>query len=149
MPKDDQQSAFWYRQAAEQGEWRAQSLLAGKFDGEGVQRTRSKRNSGCCSRIEGRCQRCEFAETLLSEPLHHDSAPKLAAAREWKPKIHVLRLSPSSQSLNWRHHDLVPVRLETTRSTGSGFFATSDRIVTNHHVTDGCTRLTVLASPPG
>lgn len=149
VPKDDQQSAFWYRQAAEQGEWRAQSLLAGKYlMGEGVPRDAQQAYFWlllAASRADANAASLRDSVERTLSPRQRAEAQ--AAAREWKPKIRAQVEPFKSVAGTGATTTPVPVRLETTRSTGSGFFATSDRIVTNHHVTDGCTRLTVLGQP--
>lgn len=151
VPKDEQLAASWYKKAAERGNAQAQLLLAVMYNrGTGVPKDDQRAYfwmlisaaGGNQNAIEGR----DIYERSLT-PEQRNGAQ--AAARDWKPvksshpgeqaggssaSEEAISPTPGQGGLGSRTH---------ADSTGSGFRVARGAIVTNHHVVNGCSRLSV------
>ena len=148
VPKDDQQAAFWYGKAADQGEPGAQLLLAWRYWlGEGVPMDpqqayfwlllSSTRGDATAAKVR------ELRDAIEQGLTPQQRSRAQAAAREWKPKApgpvqeFAANVAPEATAAP------PPTHREALSSTGTGFFVSAERVVTNNHVIEGCTRLRV------
>ena len=145
VPKDDQQAVVWYRKAAEQGQAEAQSNLGLMYaNGRGVPKDDQLAYFwSLLASVEGEAISIRNRSLFGQRVSASQRAAAQTDAREWKPKAaapvrflatnRVPSVAPTS----------MPTQREAANSTGSGFCVASARVVTNHHVTQGCTRLRV------
>lgn len=152
VAQDDQQAALWFFKAAESGDADGQVTIGHMYRyGKGVPRDTQQAYfwyllASAQSNELGEKGRTEVA--LLLTPQQRGSAQ--SAASGWKPQT-----SASARASQVAPTSPAPSRegLNDPSSTGSGFYVSGARIITNHHVVDGCRRLqvgsaiaTVLAS---
>ena len=149
--KDDQQAAMWYRKAAEQGDPFAQADLGVVYAmGRGVPKDYQQAYFwSLLAAAHGDGKVAESRDSIERDLTPQQRAEAQAAARVWKPTT-VAAASPSVPSRSARASDSrQSARSDAPGSTGSGFFVTGDRVVTNNHVTEGCTRLRVGGKSAG
>lgn len=160
VPKDYRQAVYWYRHAANQGDSRAQALLASMYDtGFGVAEDRqlayfwallaSAKGFGPDASGSTSIVLVKFLDSLEAKLTAAQRDEVQAVARTWKPTASAPADDfPASRVPDSRSRAAQAPR-ETLKSTGTGFFVSGDRVVTNNHVTEGCTKLRVAGDSGG
>lgn len=152
VPRDDQQSTFWYLKAANQGNTYAQSVLAGVF-GLGLGVTKDLQQGYFWSLLAS--AKGDKNATTLRDKLEEMLTPQQKAsaqaqARNWKPMPASGSSPPSSrdsESASPANPHLNRQTRVSPTSTGSGFIVARGLIVTNHHVVNNCSRMSVNGTP--
>jgi uncharacterized protein len=151
VPKDHQHALVWFRKAAEQGHAPAQAGLAGSYMfGAGAPKDEQQAYFWLLlASAQGHKAAKESMEFLEPQLTAAQRAAAQAAARNWRPVIASAGGSvpaapnPFSQPPN----QTLP-RPAGLASTGTGFTVTSNRVVTNAHVVEGCGRLELAGNGP-
>jgi len=149
VPKDDREAVKWYRRAAEQGDTNAQLMLGLMYHlGQGVPQDYVQAHlwfnlAAAQGYSEAGANRDRV--TNLMTPAQVAEAQRLA--REWRPRPE----TSSGPDGPMRTGDgLRGPTLRTVQSTGTGFMISRDgRILTNHHVIEGCAEVRIPPYGPG
>lgn len=148
VPKDDQQAVFWIKKAATQGNAYAQYRL-GAFYGAGTGVTKDVQQAyfwWLLSVARGYAEAAKIRDTAERLLTVEQRNAAQAAARDWKPTTAAQSNSTASTDSD-NGSSLKPAPNQPTvakpDSSGSGFRVARGAIVTNHHVIDGCSRLSV------
>lgn len=169
IAKDDVLAASWFRASAEQGNTNAQRNLGLKYYfGRGVPKdaqlayfwwllssastnaSEADSRKAFASLLGGKDNYTE-TDTLRDVVEREISSEQRAAAqqstRNWKPKTAAQALRAMEDSTNAGALDPKLSQkspdVKQADSTGSGFRVAPGAVVTNHHVIDGCSRLSV------
>ncbi len=150
VPKDDQQAVAWFRKAAEQGHAGAQlNLGVMYYNGQGVPKDEQMAYFwwllASAQGHQNAAERRDIVERRLSS---EQRAAAQASARNWQPKTAAQSSNvPGGSSADSGGSNRDPSRpapaTAQADSSGSGFRVARGAIVTNHHVIDGCSRLSV------
>jgi hypothetical protein len=147
VPKDGQQAVFWYRKAAEQSRYLAAYMLGSLYlKGEVVQR--DPKQAYFWFLVDSRSRVVDSTTSKWMEDLERELSPTdrddaKTAVRDWRPKTNVPAGGIAASRSAEAAAPPTPAQRLALSSTGTGFFVTRERVVTNHHVTEGCSRLRV------
>lgn len=143
VPKDARQAVLWYRKAADQGDADAQLNLGWRYaNGEGVPKDDQRAYFWwLLSAAQGAKKAAELRDLAERRLTAEQRTAAQAAARDWKPRT----AASSTRSPESRDYGTAAPaeRSDVPESAGSGFYVASARVVTNHHVTEGCNRLRI------
>lgn len=147
VPRDDQEAMIWFKKAAIQGSAHAQ-LRLGVIYGTGLGVPKDVQQAYfwfLLSAARGDAKAAQIRDSLENQLSTDQRNAVQVAAREWKPQF----ASKSKQSSVGEHigesRTASPLSAKETLpdSTGSGFRVARGIFVTNHHVSNGCSRLRV------
>lgn len=134
--KDDQLSVEWHQKAANQGNVTSQNNLGVAYE-HGIGITKDAQSAYywyLLAAAEGEKKALKNRDRIERILTPSEKANAQTAARDWKPG--------SSNQAAARTDTTTPIKPKP-RATGSGFFVAPNRVVTNFHVIEGCTRLVV------
>jgi len=151
VAKDGQQAADWYRKAAERGGYLADYMLGWLyFKGEAVPKNPREAYFWLLVYTRGKADAtvAEWLRSLELELSPQEQSEARVASEAWRPKVAASRGEPpmAIAPANPKQAPLpvpAPAPRKLMRSTGSGFFVSADRLVTNHHVAGDCARIRV------
>lgn len=150
LPKDDKQAFAWFLKSAEQGYVDAQYNLGVHYkNGESVPKDEQLAYFWwLLASAQGSQQATQMRDLVERRLSSEQRANAQAAARNWQPKTAAQstgEADPGGGALGGANP--TPNRTASAAaqadSTGSGFRVARGVIVTNHHVIDGCSRLSV------
>ena len=147
ITKDDKQSLVWYRKAAEQGNAQAQYNLGnGYYEGLGLPKNVQQAYfwwllAGSTG-DENAKHNIKIAEKNLSSQQREQAQ---ADARNWRPKTaqQIAKIGLADEDENNSDATSSAPQTKGTKSSGSGFVVSPNKIVTNVHVVNGCVVLKV------
>lgn len=143
LPKDEKQALFWFLKAANQGDTQSQMMLGAKYI-RGVGVIKDPQTAyfwWLLASAKGDEDSIRFRDMTEKVLTPEQRATAQTAARNWQPIDFKGQVAPGAEAIKE-----VPNQLTTDTqpdSTGSGFRVILNRIVTNHHVIDGCRRVHV------
>ena len=148
VPKDDQQAVFWIKKAATQGNAYAQYRL-GVFYGAGAGVAKDIQQAyfwWLLSAARGYAEAARIRDTSEKFLTAEQRSAAQASARDWQPATTAQSNAPFGKGSD-SESSFKPAQIKPTASqpdsTGNGFRVARGAIVTNHHVINGCGRLSV------
>ncbi|OZA29003.1 MAG: hypothetical protein B7X91_03455 [Hydrogenophilales bacterium 17-64-11] len=136
VPKNYQLAAEWFRKAANQGDAEAQMYLGLSYS-LGLGLTKDEQAAYfwlLLAAAKGDQKVADIRDKLERKLTHEERAKAQAAARDWKPSAANSTPSPTDAPIAFN---------AKPKATGSGFFVSRNRVVTNFHVIDGCARIAI------